>query len=110
MDAPCSPPTRLVRLRNIYLCGTGKVFSKVRPGRGLARSVTAMPKEVAIWARMYYVFMFNWQLFSEHHRRRSNVEYAGSTKNGLCDSAPRETTIEPTLRSGAFRYKARLRP
>ena len=33
---------------NIYLCGTGKVFSQVRPGRDPARSEIAMPKEGAI--------------------------------------------------------------
>ena len=69
-----------------------------------------MPKKDAIWARMYYVFMFDWQLFSEHHRRRSNVEHAGSSMNRIWDSAPRETALEPTFRAGSFRYKARLRP
>ena len=26
-----------------------------------------------IWARMYYVLMFNWQLFSERYHKRSNA-------------------------------------
>jgi transposase len=38
------------------------------------KSNTVVPKDDSIWARMYYVFMFNRQLFLEHYHKRSNVE------------------------------------
>lgn len=38
------------------------------------KSNSVIPKEGSIWARMYHLFMFNWETFTEHYNKWRNAE------------------------------------
>lgn len=67
---------------------------------------TAVPKDDSIWARMYYLFMFNRELFSERYHKRSNVESVFSMVKGKFGASVRSKNDEGQVNEVLQRFYA----